>query len=88
MPGATLRTRLRTEVRAAILDAAESVFAEEGLHRGRMEHVSRRAGTAVGTLYNHFENRDALLATLLSTRRRVTILPVFSRELLSFSHES
>ncbi|MFN8179211.1 MAG: TetR/AcrR family transcriptional regulator [bacterium] len=65
-----LRTRLRKEARNAILDAAEEVFAKEGLHRGRMEHVSRRAGTAVGTLYNHFENREALLATLLQTRRQ------------------
>jgi AcrR family transcriptional regulator len=70
LPKAPLRARLRKEVRAAILDAAESVFAQEGLHRGRMEHVSRRAGTAVGTLYNHFPSRDALLATLLRRRRQ------------------
>jgi AcrR family transcriptional regulator len=62
--------RLRNEARRAILDAAEQVFAAEGLHRGRMEHVSRRAGTAVGTLYNHFQSRDALLAAVLQTRRR------------------
>ncbi len=65
-----LRARIRAEVRAGILDAAERVFSEEGLQGGHMEHVALRAGVAVGTLYNHFRDRDALLASLLEARRR------------------
>ena len=65
-----VRTKLRLEIHAAILDAAESVFSQEGLDAGRMEQVAQRAGVAVGTLYNHFRNREALLQTLLATRRQ------------------
>jgi AcrR family transcriptional regulator len=64
-----LRARIRAEVRAGILDAAEEVFSEEGLLTGRMEHVAQRAGVAVGTVYNHFEDREAVLLRLLQARR-------------------
>lgn len=53
----------------AILGAAEEVFAEEGLHAARMGEIASRAGVAVGTLYNHFKDREALLAGLLAARR-------------------
>ena len=65
-----LRARIRAEVRAGILDAAERVFSEEGLEGGHMEHVALKAGVAVGTLYNHFRDRDTLLGCLLEARRR------------------
>jgi AcrR family transcriptional regulator len=65
-----LRERLREATADAILAAAEGVFAEEGLHAARMEQIAARAGVAVGTLYNHFEDKDALVRTLVVTRRR------------------
>jgi len=34
-----------------------------------MESIATRAGVAVGTLYNHFEDKDALLASLVGARR-------------------
>jgi len=34
-----------------------------------MNDIAARAGVAVGTLYNHFKDRDALLAELLEARR-------------------
>jgi len=64
-----LRDRLRGETQAAILAAAEHVFAAEGLDRARMESIAARAGVAVGTLYNHFQDREALLAALVGARR-------------------
>ncbi|HET9952830.1 MAG TPA: TetR/AcrR family transcriptional regulator [Candidatus Eisenbacteria bacterium] len=65
----TVRARLRLETHAAILDAAESVLAAEGLSGGRMEQIAERAGVAVGTMYNYFKCREALLQTLLESRR-------------------
>ena len=53
----------------AILAAAEEVFAAQGLHAARMEAIAAQAGVAVGTLYNHFKDRDALLASLVDARR-------------------
>ena len=64
-----LRERLREATAEAILAAAEEVFAEDGLAAARMEQIAARAGVAVGTLYNHFEDRDALVAALLDSRR-------------------
>jgi AcrR family transcriptional regulator len=65
-----LRERLREAAAEAILVAAEQVFGEEGLADARMETIAARAGVAVGTLYNHFEDRGALVAELVRRRRR------------------
>jgi AcrR family transcriptional regulator len=64
-----LRERIRETTVQAILSAAEEVFADKGLHAAHMGEIAARAGVAVGTLYNHFEDREALLAGLLSERR-------------------
>jgi AcrR family transcriptional regulator len=67
-----LRDRLRDEANRAILAAAEEVFSEEGL-TARMERIAARAGVAVGTLYNHFQDRQALAAALATSRRAVLL---------------
>jgi AcrR family transcriptional regulator len=63
-----LRDRLREETARAILAAAEEVFGAEGL-QARMERIAAEAGVAVGTLYNHFEDRAALVRSLVRSRR-------------------
>src|SRR4051812_42124777 len=67
--GPNLRTRLREATAAAILEAAEQIFAEKGIENGHMNDIAAVAGVAVGTLYNHFKDRDALLTELLQARR-------------------
>ncbi|HVV82147.1 MAG TPA: TetR/AcrR family transcriptional regulator [Kofleriaceae bacterium] len=64
-----LRDRQREEVTRAIVDATEAVIAERGVAATGMAEVARRAGVAVGTVYNHFADRDALLRELFSDRR-------------------
>lgn len=66
----SLRERQREQTAAAILDAAEELFAEKGLANAHMNDIASRVGVAVGTLYNHFKDRDALLVALLEARRR------------------
>jgi AcrR family transcriptional regulator len=51
------------------LASAEHVFAELGLDRASMAQIAEHAGVAVGTLYNRFKDREALLEALLSERR-------------------
>lgn len=51
--------------RAHILDAATTVFAEQGFHRTTIREVARAAGVADGTIYNYFENKTALLLGIL-----------------------
>ncbi len=65
---ARLRERLKEETSRAILAAAEEVFAKDGL-QARMERIAAEAGVAVGTLYNHFEDRAALVRSLVKSRR-------------------
>ncbi len=64
-----LRDKIRGATASAILEAGEAVFAEQGLHAARMEDIAGRAGVAVGTLYNYFTDRNALLCALVDSRR-------------------
>lgn len=68
-----LRDRLREATAEAILEAAEQAFATEG-PKARMESIAARAGIAVGTLYNHFADREALWAALCRSRREALLV--------------
>ena len=65
-----LRERLREETSRSILIAAEQVFASKGVREAKVEEIASRAGVSVGTVYNHFEDRQAILAELLEGRRK------------------
>jgi AcrR family transcriptional regulator len=65
----TLRERHRSTTIETVLAAAEEVFADQGLHAAHMGDIAARAGVSVGTLYNHFKDREALLAGLMEARR-------------------
>jgi AcrR family transcriptional regulator len=64
-----LRTRVREATRQALLEAAEQTFAEQGIEGSRIEDIAARAGIAVGTFYNYFQDRDDLLKSLAEVRR-------------------
>jgi AcrR family transcriptional regulator len=77
-PPPRLRTRLKEATTEAIRVAAEEVLGEQGFG-ARMEDIAERAGVSVGTLYNHFEDRTALVRELLRTRREVLLEKVDAR---------
>src|SRR5579884_3853447 len=62
------REEARALFRNAILDAAEAVFAEQGFHGARIQDIAARARIAVGTVYNHFAQKDDVLSALLEER--------------------
>ena len=64
----TLRHRLRQSTREAILDAAATAFNGHGASAARMEDIATGAGIAVGTLYNYFRDRSALVSAVLQSR--------------------
>lgn len=64
-----LREQLRESVSVAILEAAEDLIAAKGLSGAPLLQIAKRAGVAVGTLYNYFEDRDALIRALFEMRR-------------------
>ena len=65
-----MRDRLREQTQQAILDAAERTITEEGTALARIDAIAAAAGVSVGTLYNHFADRDALVAAVIADRRR------------------
>ncbi len=70
----TVRETMRETVRVAILDAAEELIAKHGLYDAALVQIAKRAGVAVGTLYNYFNDRDDLIRGLFESRRK-TLLP-------------
>jgi AcrR family transcriptional regulator len=63
-----VREEARALYRAAILDNAEEVFAEKGVSAARVQDIAERAGLAVGTIYNYFEQKEDVLYALLEER--------------------
>ncbi|TIR27604.1 MAG: TetR/AcrR family transcriptional regulator [Mesorhizobium sp.] len=61
-----------TELVAAILQAAAQVLASEGAQRFTTTRVAQRAGVSVGSLYQYFPNKAALLFRLQSDEWRQT----------------
>lgn len=51
--------------RRALLDAGAAAFAELGRAGARIDDISLAAGLAKGTVYNHFESKDALFEAVL-----------------------
>jgi AcrR family transcriptional regulator len=55
--------------RARILDAAEAVFANEGIE-APVDLIAEKAGVGVGTLYRHFPTKEKLCEAILLDRLR------------------
>jgi AcrR family transcriptional regulator len=61
-----------TELVAAILEAATQVLAKEGAHRFTTARVAEKAGVSVGSVYQYFPNKAAILFRLQSDEWRQT----------------
>jgi AcrR family transcriptional regulator len=58
--------QVRAELtRERILNAAAHVFAEHGYAAGTTNRIAERARVSIGSLYQYFPNKDAILAELL-----------------------
>jgi AcrR family transcriptional regulator len=49
---------------AAILEAAAQVFQRHGYAAGTTDRIAERAGVSIGSLYQYFPNKDAILVAL------------------------
>jgi AcrR family transcriptional regulator len=61
-----------TELVAAILEAAVQVLAKEGAQRFTTARVAEKAGVSVGSLYQYFPNKAAILFRLQTDEWRRT----------------
>ncbi|QUQ63957.1 TetR/AcrR family transcriptional regulator [Kutzneria sp. CA-103260] len=58
--------QVRAELtRERILAAAAHVFVEHGYAAGTTNRIAERAGISIGSLYQYYPNKDAILAELL-----------------------
>jgi AcrR family transcriptional regulator len=60
-----MRERSRRETRRRLIEAGKKLFASRGFARTRATDISREASVAVGTLYVHFTDKEALLREIL-----------------------
>jgi len=51
-----------------LLDAAQAVFAEDGLRAASLRAIARRAGCDPALIYYHFDSKEALFEALLKRR--------------------
>jgi AcrR family transcriptional regulator len=61
--------------RIDILDAAEKVFGQRGMHNGSLREIADEAGFSAAAIYIFFENKQHLLSETL-TRRGDELLPI------------
>jgi AcrR family transcriptional regulator len=59
-----LQSRSRDTV-ATILTAAAQVFTKRGYAATSTNHIAQRAGVSIGSLYEYFPNKDAVLVALM-----------------------
>lgn len=62
--GLPLREKAKAMYRQAILDAAEQVFGTKGIRGARIQDIAKVAGVSVGTVYNHFAQKDDIVIAL------------------------
>jgi len=51
--------------RLAVEDAAISLFLEQGYHATSIRQIAKRAGLAVGGIYNHFASKDEIFEAII-----------------------
>ena len=57
--------KLSQRKRLDILNAAETLFFQQGVVHTSMDQVASLAGASKRTVYNHFENKDVLFQAIL-----------------------
>ncbi|WP_263147444.1 TetR/AcrR family transcriptional regulator [Pseudomonas sp. RIT-PI-AD] len=75
----SLRERKRRERQKTILLAAAEAFKAKGVDGARLEEIAEKADVSLGTVYNYFPTKDALLlalVTLYRTEAREERLPL------------
>jgi AcrR family transcriptional regulator len=59
--------RRRARTRAALIEAARSVFAERGVEGATIQAITDAADVAKGSFYNHFDSREDLQRAVAAT---------------------
>ena len=75
----------RTDLREAILEAAQQLLVREGYGSLTMRHIAQRAGCSVGSLYLYLERKEGLLFALLDRAQERLAERFFAPEIQSIT---
>ena len=64
-----LQEHTRAAYREAILTAAERIILRDGYQLAKMADIAEATGVSVGTLYNYFDSKEAVLNALIEHHR-------------------
>lgn len=53
-----------------VMEAGETLFAEKGFHKATMRQIAKAAGVGVGTIYQYFPDKEALLLAIPEYKMR------------------
>lgn len=67
------RSEQKEETRLKLIQAGATVFAEKGLEGTRIGDIAREAGVAMGTLYTHFSDKDALFTEVMRAGKEIVL---------------
>ncbi|HEY3729056.1 MAG TPA: TetR/AcrR family transcriptional regulator [Solirubrobacteraceae bacterium] len=62
---ASRQDRRRAQTRAKLLGAAGALFARQGVENTRINEITEEADLGFGSFYNHFENKEAIVAAVV-----------------------
>src|SRR5687768_7757790 len=65
----TAAAATKADKRDGILDAALELFADRGFHGTAVPLVAEKAGVGAGTIYRHFEGKEALVNALFQREK-------------------
>jgi AcrR family transcriptional regulator len=66
--------------RQVVIDAAYSLFIENGFSATSMRQIAERAGLALGGIYNHFPSKDEIFQALIINKHPyMRIIPVLEK---------
>jgi AcrR family transcriptional regulator len=62
--------------RANIIEAAYTLFVQQGYHGTSMRQIAQDAGLALGSIYNHFDSKEAIFkAVIIAHHPFFTVVP-------------
>lgn len=82
------REKQKEETRARLIEAGAKVFAARGLEGTRIADIAREAGVAMGTLYTHFPDKDALFEEVMHAGKAAIIAGIEATYELDVDHET
>jgi AcrR family transcriptional regulator len=65
-PAPDRHARRRERTRTRLLEASKTLFARQGVESTRINEITEEADVGFGSFYNHFENKEAIVAEVFT----------------------